>query len=73
MATDGVEKEHTRNAVTHGVANFVLVLHVNFDGHQHWMYIELKCDHAVDFQQRRKGRCVQLNGRYIGCIRFFVQ
>lgn len=45
--------ELTQNAVDNGVADFLLILHVHLNGHQHGMDVELEGNHAVGFEEGR--------------------
>lgn len=49
MSSDNLWTD-TKYPIAHCYANFPPMLHVNLNGHQHRMNIELKRDHAVHFQ-----------------------
>lgn len=63
---------HTHHSVNGRVANFLFLLHVHFNGHQHWMNVKLEGNHAINFQQCRKVRRVPLHGRDTGRVHFLV-
>lgn len=44
------EYELTENSIANRIANFPFSFHINFNCHQHRMDIELKGNHAINFQ-----------------------
>lgn len=43
-------KQYTSKCVANCIAYLPFVLHINLDGHQHWMDIKLECNHAIHLQ-----------------------